>query len=343
MEKTLMKDLADFTANFPFVEELKGKTIVVTGATGLLGSVTVKCLLALNEKYDLGLSVVAIVRNIGKALEVLGPETKTLTLQMFDFASECQFDTCNADYLIHYASPTSSKYFVERPVETMNISYEGTKSVLEYTRFNKLSSMVYASSLEVYGIVTDDEKPLTEDMQGYINPSDIRSSYPMAKRAAECLCSSYASEYGVPVKIARFAQTFGAGVAPEDTRVFAHFARSIIKGENIELNTKGELCRCYCYTMDAVMGVFYVLFKGKDGEAYNVANASTYISVADMAKKLCEDFIPNLKVVFNLKEGMGFSPVTHLRMSAEKVEALGWKPQYNLKKMFERLIESMKD
>ena len=96
MENTLMKDLADFTANFPFVEELKGKTVVVTGATGLLGSVTVKCLLALNEKYDLGLSVVAIVRNIGKALDVLGPETKTLTLQMFDYASECQFDRCKA-------------------------------------------------------------------------------------------------------------------------------------------------------------------------------------------------------------------------------------------------------
>ena len=146
----------------------------------------------------------------------------------------------------------------------------------------------------------------------------------MAKRAAECLCLSYAREYGVPVKIARLAQTFGAGVADDDNRVFAQFARNIINNQPIILHTRGELRRCYCYTVDAISAILYVLLKGQDGEAYNVANDETYMSIMEMADYLCEHFGKESKPRVELQDGLGYSPTTKLTM-------------------FDRLIKSLKE
>ena len=137
------------------------------------------------------------------------------------------------------------------------------KKLLDYARTNEIQSVLLASSLEVYGTITNDSKPLTEEAQGFLNPMDVRSSYPMAKRAAETLCHNYAKEYGTHTKVARLAQTFGAGVTKNDNRVFAQFARSIINGEDIIMHTKGELCRCYCYTTDAIAAMLYILLRGK--------------------------------------------------------------------------------
>ena len=195
---------------------------------------------------------------------------------------------------------------------------------------------------QVYGSIYDDSHPLSEEEQGYIHLSDTRSSYPVAKRAAECLCHAYAREYGVHVKTARLAQTFGAGVTADDNRVFAQFARNIIAGEDIVLHTTGELSRCYCYTVDAIEAILFILLKGEDGEAYNVANESTYISIIDMAKFLCNTFNPDIQPVIQLKEGMGYSPMTRLRLSCSKVHQLGWTPRYDMKTMFQRLINSLK-
>jgi len=227
-------------------------------------------------------------------------------------------------------------------VETMVAVFNGTKKLLDYARTNEIQSVLLASSLEVYGTITNDSKPLTEEAQGFLNPMDVRSSYPMAKRAAETLCHNYAKEYGTHTKVARLAQTFGAGVTKNDNRVFAQFARSIINGEDIIMHTKGELCRCYCYTTDAIAAMLYILLRGKDGEAYNVANETTYISIKDMATFLAETFNPKVKVVVELKENMGYSPTTKLRLSTNKIQQLGWTPHYNLQEMFHRLIESLK-
>ena len=123
--------------------------------------------------------------------------------------------------------------------------------------------MVYVSTLEMYGTVLDDSKPLTEDCQGYLDPMQARSSYPMAKRAAECLCHAYSKEHGVRVMTARLAQTFGEGITENDNRVFAQFARSARADEDIVLHTEGKLCRCYCYTADAVEAMKQILANGR--------------------------------------------------------------------------------
>lgn len=331
------EDILAFASRFKLADELRGKRIAITGATGLLGSSMVKCLLALDKAYGLGLHVLAIVRNADKARAMFGDDIELTTHDFQDMQALTVPD--GVDTIVHFASPTASKYFVSNPVETMMAGFQGTKQVLDAAA-KAGSSVVYVSSLEVYGSVYNDSKPVDEDCQGYINPMEPRSSYPMAKRAAECLCKSYAAEYGLPVYVARLAQTFGAGVTKDDNRVFAQFARSAISHQDIVLHTTGKLSRCYCYTTDAIEGLLYIMLRGKDGEAYNVANEDTYISIADMAALVCDSFGCGIKTVVQLQDGMGYSPVTRLRLDTSKLRSLGWQPHYGLKEMFHRLITS---
>lgn len=339
--KVLEEDIQQFAAHFALAEQLKGKSFLVTGATGLIGSVFIKCLLELNRQKNLGVKVIAVVRNLQKAAQILGKDTTDLTTMMLELSEVGVRNlTPKVDYVIHLASPTASKFFVDNPVETLRTAFEGTTSLLEYAKQANVQAMVYASSLEVYGSNLTDEW-LKEDFQGYVNPTEVRSSYNIGKRACECLCHSYAKEYGVPVRIARMTQTFGAGVEYNDNRVFAQFARKAIEGQNIELHTTGETCRMYCYTTDAVSAMLYLLIHGKAGEAYNIANKESYISIRDMAQMVRDRFNPNISVKIVLKENQGYAPVTKLKLDTRKIETLGWSPKVSLVDMFDHLIRSM--
>ena len=345
MNNILKEDIQFFASRFALATELEGKTIAVTGSTGLLGACMVHCLLALKAQRGVNLHVVAIARNMEKAVRLFGEEREELSYYQYDFSSTEPFQPKRkVDYLFHFAAPTASKDFVEKPVETMNMVYMGMQNILNYAEQAKLKSLVLASTLEVYGTITDDSTPLTEDKQGYLDPMATRSSYPLAKRAAEGLCHNYAVEKQVKVKVARLAQTFGAGVSTQDNRVFAQFARSVIHNEDIILHTTGELSRCYCYTTDAINAMLYILLKGEDGTAYNVANEATYISIRQMAELVAETFNPDhVHVVIEMQEGLGYSPTTKLRLDTQQIQGLGWTPYYNMKDMFGRLIASMKE
>lgn len=341
-EQIIKDDVRQFAEHFELVEELRGRSFLITGATGLIGSVMTKCLLELNKQKNLGIKILAVVRSLEKAKKVFGDDYSNIEFKVIDLADICEAEfSVKPDYLVHLACPTASKYFVDHPVETLRTAFEGTTSVLEYAKNSNLEAMVYASSLEVYGSNLTDEW-LNEDFQGYLNPTEVRSSYNMGKRAAECLCHSYAMEYGVPVMIARMTQTFGAGVEYNDNRVFAQFARKAIAGENIELHTTGETSRMYCYTTDAVSAMLYLLVRGKSGEAYNIANKDSYITIRQMAQMVCDKFNPSISLKIVLKENQGYAPVTKLKLDTKKMESLGWKPLVSLESMFERLILSMK-
>ena len=322
-------------------KSLQGQSFIVTGATGLIGSCLVRRLQELNRAEGLSIHVICVVRNVAKAEAMFGKESDEISYYEYDFASDKPFcPPQHADYLVHLAAPTASKYFVEQPVETFCTTLFGTQQVLRYAeqQGKQLKGILYVSTLEMYGTVLDDSKPLTEDCQGYLDPMQARSSYPMAKRAAECLCHAYSAEHGVRVMTARLAQTFGEGITENDNRVFAQFARSARADEDIVLHTEGKLCRCYCYTADAVEAMLYILLRGESGMAYNVANEDTYISIRDMAEMVCREFGKKMKVRIELKEGMGYSPTTYLRLDTSRLKALGWRPTHNLKEMFASII-----
>ena len=268
-------DIENFAKSFLLYNELENSTFLITGATGLIGSCLIFCLLELKKN----IRVIAPVRNIAKAKLMF--EDKATYVEFIEYDITNYDNICNVDYIIHCAAPTSSKFFVEKPVETFCAILDGTKKLLHYASQHPIKSFVYLSSLEVYGEIQDDSKIIAENVQGYIDPLSIRSSYPMAKRAAENLCCLYASEFGVPAKIARLTQTTGPGIAKDDNRIIAQFARLTSQKKDIILHTTGESARPYCYTMDCVSAILYILIRGEIGEAYNIANEETYISAKE--------------------------------------------------------------
>ena len=332
-------DIQEFVKGFSLSESIAGSTFLVTGATGLIGSTLIHCLLALEKNIKL----IAPVRNKKKAENLFGAEEKKyINLIECDIVKYDYNHICHIDYIVHCAAPTASNFFVEHPVETFDIIYSGTHVLLEYARRHTVKGFVYLSSLEVYGEMHNDETEVTEDVQGYLDIMSARSCYPMAKRAVENLCVLYACQYDVPTKIARLTQTSGAGIAKDDNRVIAQFARLASKGQDIVLHTTGEAARPYCYTIDAIDAILYILVKGKQGEAYNVANHETYISARNMAEFIRDEFNPNINIKIEPKENMGYAPPTKLKLSTTKIECLGWKPKYNLQEILKRLIMYLK-
>lgn len=338
MKKILIEDINSFLENFSLKADVNCSSILVTGGTGLIGSVLVKCLLGLN--VDVRITLPA--RSLEKAKTIYGSDLEKLHLIECELTRYLETMDEQFDYIVHLASPTEGKYMVEHPVETYSLATDSTKLILEYCQRNKVKSLVYVSSLEYYGQNSDDSV-IKEDFLGYIDATSPRSCYPLGKRAAEYLCTAYAAEYKVPVKIARLTQTFGAGVSTKDNRVFAQFARSIIEGRNIVMHTKGESAKPYCYTTDCVSAILYILLRGKNGEAYNVANQDSYISIKDMALFLKKNFNPHINVIVEEHPEMGYAPITKLNLSAEKLMNLGWKPRYDLRQMFEHLIKALKE
>lgn len=340
MNKIQKQDISDFIELFPddLKNELVESSFLITGATGLIGSVLVKCLLALNGNID----ITCVVRNRDKVLSIYEKETEHLHFIENDINDYIRHTDRDFQYIIHCASPTNGKFMTENPVETYNFIYSTTNALLEYAKEHKTCSMVYISSLEYYGQILKDDV-VTEDKQGYIDMTSLRSCYPLGKRTAEYLCTAYALEYGIDVKIARLTQTFGAGVSPDDKRVFAQFARSVISGNDIILHTTGESAKPYIYTIDCILAIFYILLKGNAGEAYNVANEKTYISIRMLAEFLCTSFNPSISIKIKEEEETGYAPITKLNLSTEKLRDLGWQPHYDLYKMFDNLINSMKE
>ena len=184
-KQILIDDVNAFAESFELSESLRGKTFLITGATGLIGSVMIKCLLALNRKLALGIKVIAVVRDMDKAKTVFADEFSDIEFKKLSL-NEITTSAIGTDidYIVHLASPTASKYFIEHPVETLRTAIEGTTAVLEYAKTVGVKGMVYASSIEVYGC-NDTDEWLDEDFQGYVNPIEVRSSYNMGKRAAE--------------------------------------------------------------------------------------------------------------------------------------------------------------
>ena len=175
---------------------------------------------------------------------------------------------------------------------------------------------------------------------------NVRSCYSEGKRLVECLAASYAHEYGLPVKVVRLAQTFGAGIPSTENRVFAQFARAALKDEDIVLHTKGLSLGNYCYTTDVIRAILLLLKTGANGDVYTVVNEETTQSIYDMACMVAENFSNGKsKVVFDIPESneFGYAPYTRLKLSSAKMNSLGWNAKYNLKEMFERMMPDLKE
>lgn len=311
---------------------------LITGATGYIGSMLTRKLIDDGEK------VIALVRNADKAKAMLPEQVDILVADMTDGATMQEL-TVSCDYIVHCAAITASAEMQAHPVSVVRSIFNITQNMLELARSVRPKSMVYISSMEVYGnLDCSDGHRATEDEAGCgeVNVLAVRSCYPLGKRLAENLCAAYALEYGVPVKIARLAQTFGRGVLPGDRRVFAQFARAAVKGEDIVLHTTGQSMGNYCAIEDAIAGLLIILEKGCNGNAYNVANEENTMTIREMAELAAETLSAGKsRVVLDIPPDnrYGYAADTGLRLSSEKLRALGWKPTKDLRRMFLDMVE----
>lgn len=329
-------------------QRLSGCRVLVTGATGLIGSLCVKVCLQHNRICDNTIQVIGLARSPEKVRAVFADELDdsgelpSVSWVYQDVTENLPADIA-CDYIIHTASPTASKYFVTKPVEVLDSIYVGTKQLLELARRTHVKGFVYLSSMEAFGQTQGVER-LAEQELGYIDLQKVRSCYSEGKRAAELLCKCYAQEYGVPVKIARLAQIFGAGVQASENRVFAQFARSALANEDIVLHTEGKSVGNYCYTADAVAAIFQLLVDGVNGDVYSVVNEETTRTIRELAQTAIETLSTGKsQLVFDIPEGdcYGYAPDTEMRISGAKMMALGWKPEVCLADMFRRMVPDL--
>lgn len=308
------------------------KTIYISGATGLIGSNLVNALLACSNA-----KIVVQIRNKKKAYKLFGEKVDYVVCDILDKP----IYTENVDYIIHCANPTSSKYFIDYPVDTINTAINGTFNLLEFAKEKNVTSFVFLSTMEVYGIKKRGHK-IKENESGSFDSSVVRNCYPLSKQTCENLCVAYKTQFKVPTRVLRLTQTFGPGVSYDDNRVFAEFARCIIENRNIILKTRGKTERSYLYTIDAVSAILTVLLKGSDGEIYTAANENTYCSIYDMAKMVAE--LGNIQVIIEEQDvaKFGYADTLYMNLDTSKLKNLGWYPYVNLKEMYLKLIESLK-
>lgn len=319
-----IKDVSDI--DFIPWDALYNQTLLITGATGLIGSTFIKSMVFANKKRNLGIKIIALVRCLEKAMAKFENELKSGILELVVGSVEkLPKIEGNIDFIIHGASQTLSKEFLLHSVETINTSVLGTMNLLELARGKCVKSFVYLSSMEVYGNPENGHK-VKEEEAGSLSPLDLRNCYPISKLMCESLCCAYKSEYRVPAKIIRLTQTIGAEVNENDTRVFAYFAKCVEEKRDITLRTNGKTERCYLFATDAVSAILTVMLKGKDGEAYNAADEKTYCSIAEMAEKAARD--GGIKVRYEIQDekSNGYPKALHINLDTSMLKKLGWKP-----------------
>ena len=305
----------------------------------------VRALAAINRIHNCRMTILAMVRSADKAQKIYGSllERGDVALVIGDVRDPIVYDGA-VDYIIHGASVTASKEMVTRPVETIATAIGGTEQILKFAVAKQVTSMVYISSMEMYGTPDPALPCVTESDYGRVDVLQVRSCYPEGKRMAEQYCCAYAAEYGVPAMVVRLAQTFGPGIPKSDGRLFAMCARNVLAGEDIVLKTTGASTRMYLYTADAVSALLTVMLKGEPGCAYNAANPSTYCSVREMAEMVATLVTAgNVQVRCEIDPDAPYPPEHHLPLDVSRLEALGWAPTQDLPGMYRNLMAYLED
>ena len=319
-------------------ERLDGKTVLVTGATGMLASYVTWLLLSLREQAGIRVSVIALCRDARKAKEYFGLFAGKPYFRLL-LQDVCEPIACEGpvDYVFHLAGNASPFFINSDPVGIMKCNLQGTMNVLEFARACRAKKVLFASTREVYG-KNEEASRLDEQAFGTLDPLDDRSCYPESKRAAETLLKSYYLQYEIPFNVVRVAHAYGPTMKLEhDGRVMADLMGDAVAGRDIVLKSCGEAVRAFVYVTDAVVGMFTVLLLGVAAKAYNLANETEPVSIKELANILAEQ--RKLQVVVSEGEQKGYCAYRRTALDTSALEQLGWKLEVSFEEGISRVFQ----
>ncbi len=329
-----------YIANFNIDwQRLCSSSILITGATGLIGTVLVDALMYKNENDGLDTKVFALSRDKDRAQNHFRQyrDNDLFYIVQGDVIKDIIIDE-NIDFIINLAGNTHPMLYATEPIKTIDSIVSGTRNILEFAATHKTKRVINASSVEIYGENRGDTEKFTEDYCGYINCNTLRAGYSEAKRLAESLCQAYIYEKGLNIVSARLGRVYGAPTLSSDTKATTQFIRSTVNGDDIVMKSEGKQKYSYVYVADAVTALLLLLVNGESGEAYNISDDEV-ISFRETAELLAS--LNNRKVIFNIPsetESKGFSVVLKALMDSSKIRKLGWRSKYNLKMGLRRTV-----
>ena len=346
-QNDLYQDDLNYVAgiNLPW-ERLQNKSILISGATGLVGSFLVDVLMLKNEKDALNCTVYALSRNAQKASDRFSKWNGNGLLQFIPYDINLPFkrdDLGTVDYVLHMASNTHPMQYSTDPIGTITTNIIGVQNMLDFAVEHHASRFAFTSSNEIYGENRGDAEMFSEDYCGYINCNTMRAGYPESKRCGEALCQAYKAQKGLDIVIPRLTRSYGPTMLMSDTKAISQFIRKGIAGEDIVLKSAGTQYYSYTYVSDAVSGLLYVLLNGENGEAYNIADERSDIMLKDLAAIIAD--IAGKKVVFEIPdavEAAGYSTATKARLDGSKLKGLGWNARYEMSEGLKRTIGILK-
>ena len=307
-------------------EKLEGKNVLVTGATGMIGSCLVDVLLAHGH---IGVQAMGRSKQRAKVRFSYCWEHPLFSFIEQDVCERFHVDA-PVDFIIHAASNTHPKAYATDPIGTITANVTGMQQLLEAAHRYHTERVCLLSSVEIYG-ENKTGKPFMETDMGYIDCNTLRAGYPEGKRVAEALCQAYRSVYGIETVAMRLCRVYGPTVLSTDSKALSQFIGNAVRGEDIVLKSEGTQFFSYIYTADAVSAILTGLLKGEDGQAYNVADAQSNITLRDLAAVLAHT--AGTQVVFELPDAVeqaGFSKATMAILDSAKLKALGWIPMQTI-------------
>lgn len=327
-------------------KKLQNKSIMLSGATGLIGSFLVDVILEKNINDGLNCTVFALGRNEEKAKKRFSKFKNSMYFRFIPYDVKTPLvckELEKVDYILHLASNTHPMLYSTDPIGTITTNIIGVQNMLEFSVNHCAERFIFASSNEMYGENRGDVEFFDENYCGYINCNTLRAGYPESKRCGEALCQAYKTQKNLNIGIARLTRSYGPTMIMSDTKAISQFIKKSISGEDIVLKSEGKQYFSYTYMADAVSGLLWILLEGENGEAYNIAEEKNDIRLKDLASIISQ--INGKKVVFekpNSIEAAGYSKATKARLDGHKLQRLGWTPRYDIYSGIERTISILK-